>query len=641
IAAIPLLWVLPLILYLLSFILVFSKTTAALHPLMVLAMPVAVLLSVFLNMSDTHPWIGWQFLLHLATLFIVAMVCHGELARNRPAPQYLTSFYLCMSVGGLLGGIFNLIAPTLFFTVAEYPLVLTLACLFLPVLGTDSKSGDSNRALEIAMLVLLAFVSAFAAWHQYRDWRDEGMTGSLFPSLPDLPGLNPGPWHVVLLAALGLSALAYVALGQREELPYRVLDIVLPVALGLVTARFLWHPPVYGDWLVWPWEAVRMDAPDFLRLSIVFTCTFLVAICYGFSMRPVRFALGVGLMTLVGAWYNVPGDVLCQERSFFCVYRVQTARNDKGIPQYTKLVHGTTMHGQQRTKTDNVYILASLAPLGSTYPLDAVVSSAATQELLRDLLIEPLTYFHKTGPIGQMMDSLVRTPHDTRPIAVLGLGTGTLAGYILPDQEIVFYEIDPLAVEIARNPAYFTYLSDCRGKVDVILGDGRLKLKEAPDRKFRMLFMDAFSSDSIPVHLVTKEAVKLYFEKLTDDGVLVVNVSNRYLRPAPVLGNIGKELGLVGLTKWDSYYYWGQSTPGKASSDWVIMARKWEDLEPIRARQRSAWQAAEMNALLGLCQTNATIPGIFTRYWEWEELKADPAKPLWTDDFSNLLSILQ
>jgi spermidine synthase len=640
IAAIPLLWVLPLILYLLSFILVFSKATSALHPLMVMAMPVAVLLSVFLTMSDTHPWIGWQFLLHLATLFIVAMVCHGELARNRPAPQYLTSFYLCMSVGGFLGGIFNLIAPMLFFTVAEYPLVLTLACLLLPVLASDSKA-DSNRALEIGMLVLLAFVGAFAAWHQFRDWRDEDMTGNLFPPLPPLPGLNPGPWHIVLLVGLGLAAIGYVALGKRNDLPYRILDLVLPVGLGLVTARFLWHPPVYGRWLEWPWEAAGAEAPDFLRLTVVFTCTFLVAICYGFSMRPVRFALGVGLMTLVGAWYNVPTDVLCQERSFFCVYRVQTARNGHGVPQYTKLVHGTTMHGQQRVDTDAVSILAALTPLGSVFPLDAAVQSAATREALRDLRIEPLTYFHKTGPIGQMMDSLVRTPNDKRPIAVLGLGTGTLAGYILPGQDVVFYEIDPLAVQIAKDPRFFTYLSDCRGNVDVILGDGRLKLKEAPNGKFRMLFMDAFSSDSIPVHLVTREAVQLYFEKLTDDGVLVVNVSNRYLEPAPVLANIGKELGLVGLTKWDSYYYWGQITPGKASSDWVIMARKWQDLEPILERQRWARQAAQVNGLLGMGQSQALAPALFSRYWGWETLQADPSKPTWTDDFSNLLSILK
>src|SRR5262249_24895268 len=140
--------------------------------------------------------------------------------------------------------------------------------------------------------------------------------------------------------------------------------------------------------------------------------------------------------------------------------------------------------------------------------------------------------------------ALLHGPQDRRPIGVIGLGSGILASYVQPGQRITFYDIDPVMIHIATNPAYFTFLRDCRGKYDIILGDGRLKLGEAPRGAYRLFVVDAFSSDAIPVHLLTREAIERYFDKLTPDGVLLVHVSNRYLQLAPVLGNIAHALGL-------------------------------------------------------------------------------------------------
>jgi spermidine synthase len=256
---------------------------------------------------------------------------------------------------------------------------------------------------------------------------------------------------------------------------------------------------------------------------------------------------------------------------------------------------------------------------------------------MHDRRTEPLTYFHRTGPIGQIFQVLVAGPNDRRPLAVLGLGTGTLASYALPGQPITFYEIDPAAIHIATEPKYFSYITDCRGKWNIVLGDGRLKLKEAEPGKYRIIVADAFTSDAIPVHLVTREAIQLYFDKLTDDGVLILNISNRYLSLSPVLANIAQDLGKVGLRRYD----WKDNIPGKASSDWVVMARKPEHLKELASGLALSEREVQVNVLLGLLQTGASIPVMHGLYRDWTPLEPDPAKPLWTDDFSNLLSILR
>ena len=154
----PLIWVVTLGIYLLSFILVFSRIPAVVHTIMILSLPVVVLLQTYLMLSDTSQSKQVLIALHLLTLFVVSMVCHGELANNRPDPKFLTGFYLWMSVGGVLGGLFNaLVAPMVFKTIAEYPLVMALSCLLLPKLEMD-KPGVPGRWREWAVPAVLGIL---------------------------------------------------------------------------------------------------------------------------------------------------------------------------------------------------------------------------------------------------------------------------------------------------------------------------------------------------------------------------------------------------------------------------------------------------------------------------------------------------
>jgi spermidine synthase len=263
-------------------------------------------------------------------------------------------------------------------------------------------------------------------------------------------------------------------------------------------------------------------------------------------------------------------DVLYEGRSFFGVYKITGEEEGAG---YHTLSHGDTNHGAQI--------------LGVTPP-------------------EPITYYHRTGPIGQLFDALPNQDVKSR-VALIGLGTGTMACYNSPGQQWTFYEIDPLIESIARNPNLFTYLRDCPGETNVILGDARLKLSEAPAGEYGMIVADAFSSDAIPVHLMTREAIDMYFQKLRSDGVLAIHISNRHLDLEPVLGDLARDRGLTCYSEFDATT---DGIPGKFASHWVVMARKPADLGSVPDDER--WQ------------TCATKGG-----------------DVWTDDFSNLLSTLE
>jgi spermidine synthase len=203
-----------------------------------------------------------------------------------------------------------------------------------------------------------------------------------------------------------------------------------------------------------------------------------------------------------------------------------------------------------------------------------------------------------------------QSPSAANRIAVIGLGTGTLASYVHSGQSLTFYEIDPAVVRIAQTSSYFTYYEASRQRgadLHVILGDARLKLGESPDHVYDLIVLDAFSSDAIPVHLITREAFAMYIQKLTDHGVLAVHISNRYLGLEPVLGNLAEELSLVGRKQFDDE---GETLfAGKSSSDWVLLARRKEDLGSL---------------------------GDDTR---WTSLRRDSRVGVWTDDFSNVLSV--
>jgi hypothetical protein len=180
-----------------------------------------------------------------------------------------------------------------------------------------------------------------------------------------------------------------------------------------------------------------------------------------------------------------------------------------------------------------------------------------------------------------------------------------MACYNKPGQQLTFYEIDPLVERIARNTKLFTYLRDCPGETNVVLGDARLSLANAPDKGYGVIVTDAFSSDAIPVHLMTREAIDLYFQKLQSDGVLAMHISNRHLDLEPVLGNVAQDAGLACRAQFDGET---QGEPGKFPSNWVVMARQEDDLANLANKGR------------------------------WQPCRTYPAWGVWTDDFSNLIS---
>ena len=485
-AAIPLLWVVPLTLYLLSFVIAFARVPPWVHETMVRALPPLILVLIFLMISGTPPlfWRLWMtILLHLAVLFVVAMVCHGELGRDRPSPEHLTEFYLWISLGGVLGGLFNaVLAPLFFNTVEEYPLALTGASLLLPRLAAEKRTLWGRR---LDLLVPLAL----------------------------------GVLTIGLISGLLVLHLHVDRLGP-----------IFNLESGQVIDSFK-----------------RVLRFDLQRLDIFLRYGVPVVLCYLFVERPVRFGLCVGAVLLASALCTrMDKNVLFRERSFFGILKVELRGG------YHSLVHGTTLHGMQ-----------------SGDPINRR---------------EPLTYYHRTGPIGHVFE-LIKAKKGSQHVAVVGLGTGTLASYGDPGCSVTFYEIDPSVERIARDPLYFTYLQDCvarGGSCNVILGDARLKLETAPDHEYGLIVVDAFSSDAIPVHLLTSEALHLYLAKLAPDGILAFHLSNRHLDLEPVLANLADRIGLVGRSRLDG----ANEAIGKSASHWLVLARRPGDLGELSADQR-------------------------------------------------------
>jgi hypothetical protein len=413
----------------------------------------------------------------------VAVVCHGRLARDRPPASRLTEFYLLISLGGALGGVFNaIVAPAVFDSLAEYPIVLVLAALCLP-------------------------------------------------SRP--PMIAPGPYT-------------------------RRLDFALPLVLGAAVAL-----------IVLLSQLAQAEAQAYARM---FAFSVAAGVAINFVRRPLRFGLSVGAIVLAVALASAPDQQqMHRERSFFGVYRVTAAAGG----DLHRLVHGTTTHGAQ----------------------DFSPGRERT----------PISYYHRGSPIGQLLSAMPSSV--TSRAAIIGLGTGSVACYSKPGEHWTFYEIDPTVERIARDPRYFTYLRVCPGRFDVILGDARLRLPRAADRRYGLIMADAFSSDAVPVHLITREALALYRSKLREEGIVAFNISNNYVGLEPVLGNLAHDAGMACVARADETS--GQDgVPETDASDWVVMARHTRNLRAVAADAR------------------------------WHDCRRSPGDAPWTDDYSNLLSVL-
>jgi hypothetical protein len=451
VAAAPFLWLVPLALFLLTFVIVFQKQPLIPHRIVEKVAPFLVIPLLYVTLNPVHSSLIAQISGHFLTFFAVALCAHGALAARRPDAAHLTEFYFCMSAGGVLGGVFSsLVALHLFTWIAEYPLLLILSLLTIPLFRGE---GPLRR--------VIAAIAAAAA-------------------------------------AAGILTLIDTATSAHPLSDYNNLQ-VLNGALGLSALYLL-----------------------FRRATLVpALCLMMFANTYVF----------------VSYFYSA-----VETRSFFGVLRVA---DDAGAG-VRKFQHGTTLHGAAR--------LSDLAadvkrPVPLTYYSDDGGMSAAIRAVRQNL----------GGKIGRA--------------GVIGVGAGSLACQFSADEKLDLFEIDPQVVRIAQDPSLFPFLSKCAPGAKMIIGDGRIKLEEISDRSYDVLVVDAFSSDSIPVHLLTLEAIDLYMRKLSQNGVLIFHISNKHLELKSVVGAIGRALGLsVRVAQFipqNSAETLGMATP----SDVAVIAR--------------------------------------------------------------------
>ncbi len=487
IAPVPLLWVLPLALYLLSFAVTFARRPLIPPEVAQRWLPLGLLVCVSGQLWAIGAPLWLTLLLDYGLLSLTAVLCHGELARLRPPASRLTEFYLWVALGGALGGAFNaLVAPNVFRTVAEYPLAIAAAALLV------RWSPPAGRVRGVATLITAVLLFGAGL----------GRAGAWLGTARVIPR---APTPVVLLNAVAIAAVIGALLLWRRRS-----GLLVAVGVPLILA------------VVWIGELRR------------------------------------------------PG-VLLRARDFFGVYRVQDTRQG-----FRAFFHGTTLHG-----------------------LQAVAVRRRRW---------PTSYYHPEGPFGDVLAG-VAPPRPGRRVGIVGLGAGGAAAYVGPEESWTFYEIDPLVARIAQDTTYFSYLTEAVSRPRVILGDARLSLARDPAARFDVLVIDAFNSDAPPVHLLTREALALYLDRLAPGGLLMLNVTNRYLDFDPVVAALAADAGVAARVR-DHDATPDEERRGAYSSTWAVLARKEEEL--------------------GVIATDA----------RWRRPRSAPGA-LWSDDFSNVVGRLR
>ena len=484
VAAAPLLWVLPLSLYLLTWVLVFQSRPLLPHKWMLMAQPVAIAGVIVLLAVG-----GEQNLLltlggHLLCFFVIAMACHGELARMRPPAKYLTSFYVALSFGGMVGGLFaGLIAPYAFSWVAEYPILLVCAALCRPI-------GEEK-------------------WPRLSRWY----------------------WPLLLAFAAALIA---PSLGKGEVSQW-LLDQRIYVAGSIAVAGML--------------LALALNANRWKLASLAALALLLIRI----------YPSDEGRVETV--------------RSFFGVHKILVTSTG----QYHVLMHGTTIHGAEQFRSD-----------GTPMPGRP----------------EPITYYHRDGGIGQAIAAIRERKGAPLRVAVIGLGAGTLTCAAEPGETWKFFEIDQSMVDTARDPRYFTYIQSCEPDLAPVIGDARLTFAREAEGIYDLIIVDAYSSDAIPIHLATKEAMKVYKERLSPQGAVLMHVSNRHLELSSVV---------VGIAEANELKSWVYSEDSGRDSEYIFST--------------SVVVSARQEADVGKLASSD----------EWAETEADDSQRIWTDDYCNVL----
>jgi len=507
VAAAPLLWVLPLSLYLLTWVLVFQSRPLFQHKWVLMLQPLAIAGVVCLLAFG-----GEQNLLltlggHQLCFFVIAMACHGELARTRPAAKYLTGFYVALSFGGMVGGLFaGLVAPFTFSWIAEYPILIALAALCRP--------------------------SA-----------DEHLTGSV-------------KWYWLLLAALAI-ALLWIFLRLIAGDPADGVHVSI-LAILLEDLRAIW----FENFRVWLAGGVGV-----------------LAALMALALNAGRWKIFATVVLALALTRIYPADEGRVEtvRSFFGVHKIVVTPGG----YFHVLMHGTTIHGAERFRNNDGTRVEG-------WP-------------------EPITYYHQDGGIGQAISAVRERKGAPLKVAVIGLGAGTLTCAEEPGENWKFFEIDRTMVDTARDPKYFSYISNCASDLKPVIGDARLTFAKEPDGAYDLIIVDAYSSDAIPIHLATKEAMKIYKDKLAPQGAVVMHVSNRHLDLEPVV------VGIADANDLKSWVYnqdSGRDDDYIFATDVVVSAREEADVGKLASSKK------------------------------WVETKFDKKQSVWTDDYSNIIGAL-
>jgi SAM-dependent methyltransferase len=483
VASVPLFWTIPLALYLLTFVIVFQQRPVIPHPLVVMVQPAVVLFLVVAILLLPIESIVWQIIIHMTVFFVCALMCHGELARRRPPPRYLTAYYMWISFGGMVGGILTgLVAPHVFSRIVEYPVLVVLALLCRPGLALPTR-GSGQYALLTAVAASAVFV-------------------------------------------LGMSA--------------------FDVALNTT-----WFTLFVG---------------------------IMLGLTFQFWRNPLPFAAIVGILFMINHYNNQnPSNFLV--RNFYGVLNVVEQTDGR----FRVLYHGTTAQGAQRIRDRDGNLLKGRP----------------------DMVSE----FHDGGGIAQVVDAI--TARAGRPIhfAVIGLGTGALACRAHPGSQVTFYELSADIARIARDPSLFNYISECAPNTEIVIGDGRLTLANAPDGTYDMIFIDAFQGSAIPIHLLTREAMAMYFRKLKPDGVVAMHISNRHLELASVVAGVAQANNAI-MRLYDG----GDIEMDESEHRWIprvaVVARNEADF------------------------------GVLVKSQYWPIRERDRNQRVWTDDYSNIVGAI-
>jgi hypothetical protein len=490
VAAAPLLWVLPLSLYLLTWVLVFQSRPLLPHKWMMMLQPVAIAGVVLLLVVG-----GEQNLLltlggHQICFFVIAMACHGELARTRPAAKYLTGFYVALSFGGMVGGLFaGLIAPFTFSWIAEYPILLALAAICRP--------GDGNERLPRLMR-----------------------------------------WYWIALAIIAIALIAPTQMSGKLTDYFQEHRVWIAGGVGVLAALL----------------ALALNADRWKIFATVAVALVLIRL------------------------YPTDDGRVETVRSFFGVHKIVVTPGG----QYHVLMHGTTIHGAEKYLNDD-----------------------GTKVEGRP---EPITYYHRDGGIGQAIAAVRERKQASQgaplKVAVIGVGAGTLTCAGEPGESWKFFEIDQTMVDTARDPKYFSYIQHCAPDVKPVIGDARLTFAKEPDGFYDLIIVDAYSSDAIPIHLATEEAMAIYKAKLAPQGAVVMHVSNRHLDLESVV------VGIADANDLKSWVYnedSGRDGEYIFATDVVVSAREDADVGKLASSDK------------------------------WTETEPTEGERVWTDDYSNIL----